>query len=381
MRVLILSLDRALVDKSGEGDTFKRFVAYKRACEHLSVIVPIRSRHSVYKKAGITIYPAFGTNNILAYWRVFWLSRQLIKNQKIELVVTNDAVLGAMAVWWRNFYAIKVQVNIFGLEIVDANWLRERPQNIFLKLVQEWAIRRADSLRTDSQGAKHNLSERYSLDIHKIVVIPVAPSKESQKRFLSAQPSQIWGKRLLGGGHKKLVISVGSLVKAKDFLTLVKAALLVCKRQPQTVFAVGGEGPERDRIQSEIEIGQLQNNFKLLGSIAYDKLPALFASADIFVLSSAHEGFPRVLMEAALSARPIVATAIDGASDLINPWKTGVIVPIQSPKRLAKAIGFLLTHPQLAKKFGREAQRQARQLFDFERICQQVTTSWRRLVL
>jgi len=50
----------------------------------------------------------------------------------------------------------------------------------------------------------------------------------------------------------------------------------------------------------------LKDKVRLLGSVDYSKLPSLFASADVFALSSSHEGFPRVLMEAALSGKPVV---------------------------------------------------------------------------
>lgn len=379
MRVLILSLDKALFDGKGEGDTLKRFQAYGEYCQSLTAIVPVNKKTKPIFGKKVRVLPALGANNLLAYWVACWLTRKTIKSKKIDLVITNDAVLGTIAIWWRYFYKIKVQVNIFGLETIDKHWLKERWQNIFLKWIQEWAIKRADGLRTDNQREKKLLIEHYQIKPQKIVVIPIAPNKKSQRRFLEAKPNKSLRQKLLGN-DRFLVLSVGSLVKAKDFPTLVKAAAIVVRTNPKVVFAIAGEGPQHTNIEKIIKDKQLEDNCKLLGSMAYGELPSLFASADLFVLASAHEGFPRVLMEAALTARPIVSTNIDGAEEIVKNGISGLLVSVKSPIRLAETIQTLLEDESLAKKYGRAAKQRAIQLLDFKKTAKAVIQSWEKLI-
>jgi phosphatidylinositol alpha-1,6-mannosyltransferase len=182
------------------------------------------------------------------------------------------------------------------------------------------------------------------------------------------------------GKKKKLILSVGSLVKAKDLPTLLKAAKLVIKKYPKTIFVIAGEGPERRKLEKMINEFGLEDTVRLVGSIAYAKLPELYASADLFVLSSSHEGFPRVLMEAALTRLPIVTTRVDGASELVENQKSGLLVPIASSQKLAEAMIDLLGHPKKAKEMAAVAQKNARKLLDFDRVVKRVVTSWKGLV-
>jgi len=379
MRVLILSLDRALISKSGEGDTFRRFQAYKKTCQSLTAIVPTNKKSSEKTVKGVKIIPAYDPNNHLTYWQVYQLAKRVCNQEKIDLIVVNDAVLGAIAVWLRRKFSIKVQIHILGLEILNKYWRRERFQNIFLKWVQEWAIRRADGIRVDNKQTKRLLIDHYQINSQKVVVIPVTPSKKSQERFLKVSKDQQLKEKIVGK-NKRMILSVGSLVKAKDIITFIKAAKVVIDNLPNTVVVIAGEGPERDKIEEEIEKRNLKDKIRLLGSVEYEELPQVYTAADLFILSSSHEGFPRVLMEAALSGKPIITTAIDGAGELVENDRTGLIVPIKKPRLLARAIEDLLKDEAKAERLGKEARKRAKKLLDFETSVKKINDSWEELL-
>lgn len=380
MRVLLLSLDTALVKQNKEGDTLKRLQEYREFCQYLGVIVPILGEKLLPKTVKrIEIIPASDANSFLSYWQIYQLAQNICQEKSVNLIVTNDAVLGAIAIWLRRSYPVKVQISIFGLEILDKYWIKEKLQNFILKWVQVWAIKRADSLRVDNTRAKKLLIKHFGIKPQKVVVIPVAPSRKSQNRFIKAKENKVFKSRLLGG-NKKMVLSVGSLVKAKDFVTLIRAARLVINCLPDTVFIIAGKGSERSKLEKEIKKQRLKGNVKLIGSVSYEELPSLFASTDLFALSSTHEGFPRVLMEAALAGKPIVTTNIDGARDLIDHEESGLIVPVGNPALMADAIKDLLVNKNKRVRFGKNAKKKAKILLDSETITKQVINSWKKTV-
>lgn len=380
MRVLILSLDQALLDRSGEGDTLLRFKQYSKYCTRFVSIVPTLNKTRKQKKGKVEILPARGFKMIEAYWRLFQMTSRFCRNKEIDLIVTNNPVLGAIAIWAKGNNPVKIQINIFGLESFNHYWLLERKQNILFKWVEDWAIRRADGLRTDNTKERNILIKHYGIDPQKIVVIPIAPSKKNQERFLKAL-GDVRLKEEIIGKNNKMILSVGSLVKAKDFPNLVAAAEIVTNKNPQVIFVIAGKGPERNKIEIEIEQKGLRDKIKLLDSVDYLKLPSLFTSADVFVLSSSHEGFPRVIMEAALSGKAIVTTAIDGAGELVENNRTGLIVPVKKPKLLAKAIIDLLKDKAKADRLGKEARKRARKLLDFETSVKKIIGSWEELLI
>ena len=219
MKVLVLSLDRALIKQNKEGDTLHRLQEYRKFCQYLGVIVPIVGKKllpKIIKK--IEIIPACGSNSFLAYWQACQNIKKICQDKSIDLIVTNDAVLGALAIWFKRKPQTKVQVNIFGLEILSSYWIKERPQNIFLKWTQEWAIRKADGLRVDNTRTKKLLIAHYRIDPENIVVVTVAPSQESQERFLKAKRNKKLKEKMIGK-NKKMILSIGSLDKAKDLNT------------------------------------------------------------------------------------------------------------------------------------------------------------------
>jgi glycosyltransferase involved in cell wall biosynthesis len=72
-------------------------------------------------------------------------------------------------------------------------------------------------------------------------------------------------------------------------------------------------------------------------------------------MSSASEGFPRVIMEAFTRGRPVVATAVGGIRDLVETGRNGVLVAPGDPEALAGALVRVLEDRQLAERLSRGA--------------------------
>lgn len=141
-----------------------------------------------------------------------------------------------------------------------------------------------------------------------------------------------------------LVLAVGNLSPQKDYVTFIEAAALAAPRFSaegrDISFAVAGEGAERGRLQQLIEKRGLEARFQLLG--ARNDVSALMGKADILVNSSVHEGLPITLIEAAMSALPVVATDVGGNSEVIVDGVNGRLVGPQDPAGLAQGIADLL---------------------------------------
>jgi glycosyltransferase involved in cell wall biosynthesis len=89
-----------------------------------------------------------------------------------------------------------------------------------------------------------------------------------------------------------------------------------------------------------------------------------------------YEGNARVLAEAAASARPVVSTAVSGASDTIKEGETGYIVPIGDSQALAGRLGVLLADPVGAKRMGELARSHILDLYAPEKLLAGLTDLW-----
>lgn len=84
-------------------------------------------------------------------------------------------------------------------------------------------------------------------------------------------------------------------------------------------------------------------------------VPALLPAFDVFAMASRYEGLPTAVVEAMVAGVPVVATAVNAVTDVVQPGRTGLLVPAGRPALLGDAIGYLLDHPEQATDFAATA--------------------------
>jgi starch synthase len=123
---------------------------------------------------------------------------------------------------------------------------------------------------------------------------------------------------------------VGGLVDYKGVFDLAEAIKLT---ETDVTIVIAGDGPARDRFERE-----LGEKGVFLGSVAYERMPAVYAAIDALVLPSHTEGLPRVLLEAGATGRPVVATRVGGVPEVVIDGETGLLCPPRSPDQLAAGV-------------------------------------------
>ena len=169
---------------------------------------------------------------------------------------------------------------------------------------------------------------------------------------------------------------IGRLATEKGVDIFLRAAARVLAELPATKFVVIGEGPDREQLELLIDELQIRKNVFMLGR--RDDMPGVYASLDIMVSASRHEGLPMAILEGMASSRPVVATAVGAVPDVIADGRTGVLVPSENVEALAAKIVTLLndrTHRDslgvAAKKLIEEEFSAARMTADYLHIYDQ----------
>ncbi|MEX2375760.1 MAG: glycosyltransferase [Dehalococcoidia bacterium] len=150
-----------------------------------------------------------------------------------------------------------------------------------------------------------------------------------------------------------IVGTVANLRREKAYEDLLQAAAEVVRRHPDVIFVSVGQGPEEARLlRLHRDLG-LGDRFRFLG---YRRDAQRVMSAfDLFTLSSHHEGLPVTVMEAQAIGLPIVATAVGGLPEVIQPEHDGLLVPPSRPSELAGSIERLVVDDELRTRMGRAA--------------------------
>jgi len=190
----------------------------------------------------------------------------------------------------------------------------------------------ADAVVTVSQGVAQDLAQTTGLPAQNIKTIynpVVTPELKEKAKVPLDHP---W----FAPGEPPVILGVGKLEAQKDFPTLIHAFAKVRKMQPARLMILGW-GSERSQLEALIKELHLENDVALTGYI--DNPYPYIANAQVFVLSSAWEGLPTVLIEAMALGTPIISTNCkSGPAEILDHGKYGFLMPVGDRSAIAKAI-------------------------------------------
>ncbi|GEL08359.1 glycosyltransferase [Salisediminibacterium halotolerans] len=192
----------------------------------------------------------------------------------------------------------------------------------------------SDQVVSLSQGVKNNLAKKYKLKPKDIEVVynpvDVAAIQTLAAENLPDDHYEIYET------EEKVIITAGRLVEQKDHATLLRAFAAVKKELPARLVILG-EG----HLQAELEEQAREFGVdKSVHFIGFQHNPYnYFARADLFVLSSKHEGFSHVLAESLAAGTPVVsANCKSGPAEVLADGKYGYLCPVGDDQQMAAAM-------------------------------------------
>jgi glycosyltransferase involved in cell wall biosynthesis len=166
--------------------------------------------------------------------------------------------------------------------------------------------------------------------------LQVVPNAVDTDRFRKLPQARASIRKELGLGEEFLWIAVGRFEEAKDYPTMIAGFARLAATRPGSRLLLVGKGSLRGDVEQGVQANGLQDQVRFLG-VRRD-VPELMSAADGYLLSSAWEGMPVVLLEAAAAELPVVATRVGGVAEVVEDGTTGVLVPPGDPAALAAAM-------------------------------------------
>lgn len=160
-----------------------------------------------------------------------------------------------------------------------------------------------------------------------------------------------------------VIAYVARLARVKRPDRFADVALRIAARHSGAHFVVAGDGELAEDLRDRLAM--LGDRVHFLGW--YPDVEAVYAAADVVVLTSDNEGMPVSLIEAALSGRPAVATDVGSVAEVVVNGATGLVVGLDAAA-VASAVCRLLCDPDLCAAMGVAAARRARHLFSAQRL-------------
>lgn len=212
--------------------------------------------------------------------------------------------------------------------------------------------------------------------------IEVIPNGIDLKRFTENQSDETTAdvRTRLGVQRPFLVGAVGSMLPIKGHEDFVRAAAIIARQRSDVDFVIVGDDEARNRDHRR-RIEQLITDLGIDDAVKLvnwtDELSQFYHALEIFVSSSHSEAFGLSIVEAMASSLPVVATASEGAMEIIEDNRTGVLVPIGDATAIAMAIVTLVDNASMRKRLGEQASEDAVQRFGLERMIDAVETVYR----
>ena len=183
--------------------------------------------------------------------------------------------------------------------------------------------------------------------------------------------------------NDKVVVTVGRINKRKNLEDFVKMASLVVKKRGDTKFFIVGEAHFKEEQRYKKNLLAMIKDLNLEDSVIlagkHGAIPYVMNSADIITLSSCHEGFGRVLVEAMAVGKPLVGSDSGAIPEIMDYCECGVIYPIGDAEAFAKAVIKLLDDPDECKRLGEAGKKRVKENFTLEAQRAKIEEEYKKL--
>lgn len=326
----------------------KRLVAAGAKLDRLVLVVFTRAQDGLpteFHQDNVSIYGTSASSKLSMLRAAYRLAKQVVAADRSQSWVVSSqdpfesSVIGRLVARAQNAsHHIQIHGDFFG----NKQWLRSSPLNYVRQYYGLYALRRACGIRVVSTRIKKTLMA-HQIAAETITVLPVQVSLDAflavgqQRTYATKQPTRY--------------IFVGRLAPEKNLTMLLQAFAAAHRKQPGITLTLVGDGPERDRL---VELAEELGVTDAVTYIAWtEDVPKVLAAADVCVLSSDHEGYALVLLEAMAAGLAVVTTDVGCVGELVQSEIHGLVVPVNDQAAYSVALQSLSLSPQLIEQYGR----------------------------
>lgn len=179
--------------------------------------------------------------------------------------------------------------------------------------------------------------------------------------------------------NEPIILFVGGNMQRKGVPDIIDASPDVIKRFPNAKFVIVGSDKAIDKMRERCIQNGVESNFQFTGWCPQDKIIDYYKNATIFVMPSLTEALGVTFLEAMAAGMPVIGTNVGGIPEIIEDGVNGRLVPVNSPKSIAKTIIELLSDEVARKTISENALKTARN-FNIENMMQCTMYVYRKVL-
>ncbi len=364
--IVQVGLDEDVFDENAAQDSRARQISYAQKFKknnkniHLTNIV-LTQNTSLEKEEleDVTFIPClfFRLRHILTLAK--FLNR-FGKENKVLIVTTQD-IHGIF--WGAMLFSFLAKVPVIGQVHYDLSSPSARKElfvNLYGRLYEKFALRLFmlfDGIRVVNSATKifiENTGYKKPILVSPVPIATyMAKGDETVKKW---------------NYHGTLrVLFVGRLVQVKNLDCLIETARVALLENENLEFAIIGDGCERNRLEQYASDCGIRDRIQFVGALQPEILASWYASADVLFLTSNHEGFGRVIVEAMNYNVVPVCTNVAGPREIIKNTQNGFLEEAV-PELLAKHLIYLEENRDILKTMGTKAKETVIERYSSEKL-------------
>lgn len=315
-----------------------------------------------------TIYRAGGDR--LRYLKIVPLFLKLLtirRDFNIQHILATSWIYAGILGWLSNrLWGLHYSLFAYGLEVTKYKGIP------FIERLMRAVLNRSSLIFAISHYTKARLEE-FGVDGKKVKVVYGGVDPEFFRPGLAS--SQLKEKYSLE--NKKVIVTVGRLVKRKGHDLVIEALSLLLKEVPDLVYLIVGDGPERPRLKSLVERLKLNSNVRFATKVEDEALPYYYNLCQLMIMVNKKigrdvEGFGLVFLEASACGKPVIGGRNGGVVDAVIDGQTGLLVDDLAKEAIARAILTLLKDEAYARKLGENGRQRVLKELNWQELSRKV---------
>lgn len=270
----------------------------------------------------------------------FFKGIALVRKHRYDVINTHFAVpSGPLGYVIGKIFKIPNVLSLHGGDIYDPSKKMSPHKSPVFKRVVKFILNRADRIVAQSSNTRNNTIQYYAPS-QDIAIVPLAFHEP-------AIPAADRGDFALEETDFYLV-TVGRLVKRKAIETMLEALSKVSDQKVKLIIV--GDGPEREFLENLVTDLSLQERVRFAGYLEEAEKFSYIKNSDLFIMTSLHEGFGIVFMEAMYFGIPIVCTNHGGQVDFLKNEENAILIDVGDVDACRAGIERFVTDKKLYKK-------------------------------
>ena len=221
-------------------------------------------------------------------------------------------------------------------------------------------LRSVDRIISVSEAVREEMGA-YGIDKSKITPIhngvDTAVFRRTKPKFRDEYPQ-----------FERIVLYLGRMIEQKGLPYLLEAAERIHQKEPEVGFLMVGKGKKKEQLMEMVRKRGMENYVIFPGFVDESDLPALYSSADLYVLPSLWEVLPISLLEALSVGLPLISTDAGGNAEIVKDGVNGYVVQKRDSAALEERIIRLLSDDKRREKMSRTSRKIAIKEFDWDII-------------